>query len=154
VFSFREDSSGFHGASIGRLAPVDDPVLGWQLLFDPLPIPKLPSGFKFTLERMRLDIGAGAATPPVRVKKSSKKKHRCRRVTKRTASGKKKTVYVCPKKKATKRKSTRRATAAQSGAALLTNPVDCAATWRVQVRFGYGSDAETRDLDAACTARR
>jgi hypothetical protein len=158
VFAFREPSSGFHGSSIGRLTMLADPVLGPQLLFDPLPIPKLPSGFTFTLKRMRIDLGAGAATPPVRVKKAKKRKHRCKRVTRRTKSGKKKTVFVCPKKKKASRKkaSTRRAVARQAtdGPALLTNPVDCTGTWRVQVRFGYGSENETRDLDAACTARR
>jgi hypothetical protein len=157
VFYFREPSSGFHGASIGRLATLDDPVLGPQLLFDQLPIPKLPSGFTFTLKRMRVDLGAGAATPPVRVKKAKKRKHRCKRVTKRTRSGRKKTVFVCPKKKhIKKRSSTRHAVARQAadGPALLTNPADCTGTWRVQVRFGYGSENETRDLDAPCVARR
>jgi len=159
VFSFIEPSSGFHGASIGRVATLDDPVLGPQFLFDQLPIPKLPSGFKFTLQRMRLDLGAGAATPPVRVRKAKKRKHRCKRVVKRTRSGKKKTVFVCPRKKAKKPKrhrAARRASAAQasSGAALLTNPAQCPGTWRVQVRFGYGSETETRDLDEACAGRR
>jgi hypothetical protein len=152
VFSFREPSSNFKGASIGRLATLEDPVLGPQLLFDQLPIPELPSGLKFTLERMRLDVGAGAATPPVRVTKAKKRNPRCRKVTKRTRSGKKRTVRVCAKAKA--KKKTAASAQATEGPALLTNPVDCTGVWRVQVRFGYGSDTERRDLDAPCSARR
>src|SRR4051794_14433160 len=86
VFSFKETSSGFHGASIGRVMTVDDGVLGSALRWDQLPTPKLPPGMSFTLERMRIALGAGSATPPQRVqpttaKKKKKKKRRCHKVT-------------------------------------------------------------------------
>jgi hypothetical protein len=151
VFQFREPSSGFHGASIGRLTTLDDPILGPQLRWDQLPIPKLPPGMSFTLQRLRVDIGAGTATPPQRVKPKKKRKHRCRKVTRRTRSGRKKTVFVCPKKH--RKKSTKRTTAhkAQAGA-LLTNPPTCTGSWRVRLEITYKDGTELRDADAPCQA--
>jgi hypothetical protein len=148
VFQFREPSSGFHGASIGRLTTLDDPVLGPQLRWDQLPIPKLPPGMSFTLQRLRMDIGAGTATPPQRVKPKKKRKHRCRKVTRRTKSGHKKTVFVCPKRKHKKKTTAHKA---QAGA-LLTNPPTCTGSWRVRLEITYKDGTEQRDADAPCQA--
>jgi hypothetical protein len=157
VFSFRETSSGFHGASIGRVHDTGDPLLGLEARWDQLPIPQLPPGLHFTLERLRADIGAGAATPPVRVQATKKKRrHRCRKVTRRTSSGRRKTVFVCRKKHRRARSSTAAgARAAQAGgqAALLTNPPTCAGSWRVRIELVYKSATEQRDADAPCSAR-
>jgi hypothetical protein len=149
VFSFRETSSGYHGASIGRLSTVDDAVLGPEIRWDKLPIPDLPPGLHFTLQRLRLDLGAGSATPPVRVQPKKKRKHRCRKVRKRTKSGRTKTVFVCPKKK---KRTTSHAHASQATGALLTNPPTCAQTWRVRLELDYPSGTERRDADAPCSA--
>src|SRR3954469_22283861 len=148
VFQFREPSSGFHGASIGRLTTLDDPILGPQLRWDQLPIPKLPPGMSFTLQRLRVDIGAGTATPPQRVKPKKKRKHRCRKVTRRTKSGHKKTVFVCPKKKHRKKTTAHKA---QAGA-LLTNPPTCTGSWRVRLEVTYKDGTEQRDAGAPCQA--
>jgi hypothetical protein len=167
VFSFKETSSGYHGASIGRVLTLDDPILGTQIKWDQLPIPSLPPGMHFTLERLRADIGAGTATPPARVKPAPKAKRNCRkagrrgktlyvcrhrvksmschRATQRTKSGRRVTVYICRR---------RRAHAAQDGAAFLTNPPTCTGTWRIRFELDYPSGIEQRDADAPCSAAR
>jgi hypothetical protein len=154
VFAFKELSSGYHGTSIGRVMPIDDAVLGSQLHWDKLPIPDLPPGLHFTLERLRVDLGAGTATPPVRVKpkpncRKTKRHHRtvyiCKRRPKHMRCRKRKGVYICHK---------RSARAAQDGGALLTNPATCAGTWRVRLELVYPSATEQRDADAPCTAAR
>jgi hypothetical protein len=154
VFSFRETSSGFHGASIGRVMTIDDGALGSQLRWDQLPIPKLPPGMSFTLERLRIDFGAGSATPPQRVQPTAKKKkkraRRCRKVTRRTRSGRKRTVFVC-RKKHRRRRSSSRARSAQAGA-LLTNPTSCTGSWKVRLELTYPSGTEQRDADAPCAS--
>jgi hypothetical protein len=160
VFAFKEVSSGYHGTTIGRVLNVDDPVFGLQLKWDKLPIPELPPGLHFTLQRLRVDLGAGTATPPVRIKPAPKKKPNCRK-TKRHH----KTVYICKRKPkhmtcrkqrghyiCHKRKHNARA--AQDGAAFLTNPTACAGTWRVRLELVYPSSTEQRDADAPCTAAR
>jgi len=151
VFSFKETSSGYHGASIGRLRPVDDGPLGWEIRWDKLPIPDLPPGLHFTLERLRANFGAGTATPPVRVQPKKKRRHRCRRVVKRTRSGHKKTGLVCRKKRKKHRRSTH-ARAAQASGALITNPGTCTGSWRVRLELDYPSGTEQRDADAPCTS--
>ena len=152
VFAFKETSSGYHGTSIGRLMSVDDPVLGYEIRWDKLPIPDLPPGLHFTLQRLRANIGAGSATPPVRVQpKKKKRRHRCRKVVKRTRSGHKKTMFVCAKKHK-KRHTTTHARAAQAAGALLTNPGTCTGTWRVRLELDYPSGTEQRDADAPCSA--
>ena len=127
VFYFREPQSGYQDASFGRLMAVDDPVLGMAVRWDRLPIPKLPQGLYFTLQDLKIDLGAGAATPPVRVQPNHKKRHR------------------------TRRHHRRRASSSQSGAALVTNPTSCAGTWRIQAEVDYSSTADKHDVDAACT---
>jgi len=150
VFAFKELSSGYHGTTIGRVMALDDPVLGSQLQWDKLPIPSLPPGLHFTLERLRVDLGAGTATPPVRVKPAKKKrKHRCRKVRRRTKSGRRKTVFICKIKR-----HRHPARAAQDGGAFLTNPPTCAGTWRVRLQLVYPSGTEQRDADAPCTPAR
>jgi hypothetical protein len=67
VFDFKELSSGFKGTTIGRVLSIDDPLLGSQIQWSSLPIPSLPPGMHFTLERLRIDLGAGTSTPAVRV---------------------------------------------------------------------------------------
>jgi hypothetical protein len=161
VFEFKETSSGFHGETIGRVMTVDDPLLGTQIQWDKLPIPSLPPGLHFTLERLRIDLGAGTATPPNRVKPAAKKKPNCRR-TKRRSHGK--VVYLCRhrtkslrcRKHGKRYLCTKRHTAhkAQDGAAFLTNPAACTGTWRIRLQLAYPSGTETRDADAPCSAAR
>jgi hypothetical protein len=159
VFAFKELSSGYHGTTIGRVMALGDPVLGSQVQWDKLPIPELPPGLHFTLERLRVDLGAGTATPPTRVKPAPKRKPNCRKAKRRG-----KTVYICKKKP--KHMSCRReknhfvcrrrhrARAAQDGGAFLTNPTACAGTWRVRLQLVYPSGTEVRDADAPCAAAR
>ena len=154
VFSFRETSSGFHGASIGRVHDTGDPLLGFEARWDQLPIPQLPPGLHFTLERLRADIGAGSATPPVRVK-AKKRRHRCRKITRHTPSGRRKTVFVCRKKHRRHRAAPRAVVrAAQAGTppALLTNPATCGGSWRIRIELVYRDGTEQRDADAPCTS--
>jgi hypothetical protein len=159
VFAFKETSSGFHGATIGRVMAIDDPLLGTQIQWDKLPFPSLPPGMQFTFERLRLDVGAGTATPPIRVKPTAKKKRNCRKFRRHG-----KTFYRCRKRVKSMRchkhgkvwicRKKHRARAAQDGGAFLTNPTACGGTWRVRVQLAYPSGIETRDADAPCTAAR
>ena len=158
VFAFKETSSGYHGASIGRLTAIDDPILGTQIAWDKLPVPSLPPGMHFTFERLRVDVGAGRATPPTRVKPAPKAKncrkfrrhgktfYRCKKRVKSMRCHKSGKVWICRKK--------RKARAAQDGGAFLTNPAACAGTWRVRLALAYPSGLETRDADAPCSAAR
>jgi hypothetical protein len=156
VFAFKELSSGYHGTTIGRVMAMDDPILGTQLQWDHLPVPSLPPGMHFTFERLRFDLGAGAATPPVRVT-PTKKKPNCRKVRRHG-----KRYYLCrhkPKKMRCRRSGTKwlcrkRATSAQDGSAFITNPTTCTGTWRVRLQLAYPSGIETRDADAPCSAAR
>ena len=169
VFAFKETSSGFSGATIGRLTDSADPALGKEIRWDKLPIPELPPGMSFTLQRLRVNIGAGAATPPVRVAAKHKRKARCRRVwrhtksghryrvwlcchrvTRHTKSGRKYTVRVCQRHR---HRPTARTAQEPTGRAFLTNPVSCTGTWRVRLEVDYPSGVEQRDADAPCTAR-
>jgi len=157
VFAFKELSSGYHGTTIGRVMSIDDPILGTQVQWDKLPIPSLPPGMHFTLERLQVNLGAGAATPPTRVKPPAKKKPNCRKVRRHG-----KRYYLCKKrvKKMRCRKSgnkwlcRKRASSAQDGGAFLTNPTTCTGTWRVRLQLAYPGGIETRDADAPCTAAR
>jgi hypothetical protein len=158
VFAFKETSSGYHGTTIGRVRSVDDPILGTQIEWDKLPVPSLPPGMKFTFERLRVDLGAGTATPPIRVQPTTKAKncrkfrrhgktfYRCKKRVKSMRCHRSGKVWICRKK--------RRARAAQDGGAFLTNPVTCAGTWRVRLQLAYPSGIETRDADAPCSAAR
>jgi hypothetical protein len=96
VFAFKETSSGYHGTSIGRVQSIDDPILGTEIQWDKLPVPSLPPGMHFTFERLRLDVGAGTATPPVRVQ--PKPKPNCRKVRRHG-----KRYYLCRKRVKTMR---------------------------------------------------
>jgi hypothetical protein len=155
VFAFKETSSGYHGASIGRVKSIDDPILGTQISWDQLPVPPLPPGMHFTFERLRLDVGAGTATPPVRVKPKSKPN--CRKVRRHG-----KRYFLCRKRVKTmrcRRSGSRwlcrkRAKSAQDGGALLTNPTTCTGSWRIRLQLAYPSGIETRDADAPCSAAR
>jgi len=157
VFAFKETSSGYHGASIGRVRSLDDPILGTQIEWNNLPIPPLPPGMHFTFERLRLDVGAGAATPPVRVQPTAKRAPNCRKVRRHG-----KRYYLCRKRvkrwrchRSGKKWLCRKpAKSAQDGGAFLTNPTTCAGTWRVRLQLAYPSGIETRDADAPCSAAR
>ena len=156
VFAFKETSSGYHGTTIGRVMAIDDPLLGTQIQWDKLPIPSLPPGLHFTLERLRIDLGAGTSTPPVRVRPKVKN---CRKIR---IHGK--TYYRCHKKvkgwhcrKRGKRYLCRKphtAHKAQDGAAFLTNPSTCSGSWRRRLELAYPSGNEIRDADAPCTSAR
>jgi hypothetical protein len=140
VFAFREPSSGFEGASIGRLMPATDPALGEQVRFDKLPIPALPAGFHFTLQELKLDWGAGASTPPVRVTKkkaTTRRRHRhhgpwLTKISERFLGG----PITTPLPSA--------------AGALLSNPTACAGTWQVRFEVDYGDGAQTHDAAAPC----
>ena len=143
VFSFREPTSGFQGASIGRLHAISDPTLGEEIRFDTLPIPKLPSGLYFTLRDLKIDIGAGSATPPVRVKK--KAKHRVRRHRGRYAT------RVSTRLAGTPPGSLVLEPGGPAGAALLTNPTTCTTGWAVRFEVDYPDGPQTHDATAPCT---
>ena len=153
VFAFKELSSGYHGATIGRAVSIDDPLLGSQLQWDKLPIPSLPPGMHFTFERLQVNLGAGSATPPTRVRRTPN----CRKVRRHG-----KRYYLCRKRVKSMRcrrsgrrwLCRRRAKSAQDGGALLTNPATCTGTWRVRLQLAYPSGIDTRDADAACSAAR
>ncbi|MCW3063542.1 MAG: hypothetical protein JWN32_714 [Solirubrobacterales bacterium] len=141
VFYFREPTSNFQGASIGRLRPASDPVLGEELRFDKLPIPALPNGLHFTLREVKLDFGAGASTPPVRV---ARKKRGTRRTRVRGDSFTRTSARFVP--------GAGFATAPTfpASAALLNNPATCAGTWRVRFEVDYGDGPQTHDAVAPC----
>jgi hypothetical protein len=111
----------------------------------------------FTFERLRLDVGAGAATPPVRVQPTAKRRPNCRKVRRHG-----KRYYLCRRRvrkwrchRSGKKWLCRKpATSAQDGGAFLTNPTTCAGTWRVRLQLAYPSGIETRDADAPCSAAR
>ena len=155
VFAFRETSSGYHGTTIGRVLALDDPLLGTQIQWNKLPIPSLPPGLHFTLERLRVDLGAGAATPPRRVRPATKNCrkvrihgkafYRCHKKVKGWHCRKSGKHYLCRKP---------RARAAQDGAAFLTNPATCSGSWRIRLELAYPSGNEVRDADAPCAAAR
>jgi hypothetical protein len=155
VFAFKELSSGYHGTTIGRVMAIDDPILGTQLQWDKLPIPSLPPGMHFTIERLQVNLGAGTATPPTRVKPTPKPN--CRKVRRHG-----KRYYLCKKRVKTMRcrkhghrwLCRKRAKAAQDGGAFLTNPTTCTGSWRVRLQLAYPSGIETRDADAPCSAAR
>lgn len=158
VFFFREPSSGYKGQTIGRVLTIDDPLLGTQIQWSNLPIPPLPPGLHFTLQRLRMDLGAGAATPPKRVRPAARQN--CRRARRHG-----RTFYLCRRKPKTMRcrrsgrlwlctKRRHPARAAQDGGAFLTNPAACTGTWRIRLQLAYPSGAETRDADAPCTPAR
>jgi hypothetical protein len=121
--------------------PAADPALGEQIRFDKLPIPSLPSGFHFTLQELKVDFGAGASTPPVRVSKKKRSKPRRRRhhgawLTKlgeRFLPG----PVTGPLPPA--------------AGALLSNPTTCGGTWQVRFELDYGDGPQTRDAAAPCT---
>ena len=156
VFAFREPSSGYQGTTIGRVLSIDDPLLGTQFQWGKLPIPSLPPGLHFTLERLRIDLGAGTATPPVRVR-PAKRKPNCRKVRRHG-----RTYYLCRRKPKTMRcrrsgkrwLCRKRAHKAQDGGAFLTNPPACAGTWRIRLELAYPSGNEVRDADAPCVPAR
>jgi hypothetical protein len=150
-----DSSTNYSGATVGRVLTLDDPILGTQIQWDKLPIPPLPPGLHFTLERLRIDLGAGAATPPVRVKPAvkncrkvrihGKTYYRCHRKVKGWHCRKSGKHYLCRKP---------RAHSAQDGGAFLTNPTTCTGTWRIRLELAYPSGNEVRDADAPCTAAR
>ena len=157
VFAFKEVSSGYHGTTIGRVRSLDDPILGTQIEWNNLPVPPLPPGMHFTFERLRLDLGAGTATPPVRVAPTPKRKPNCRKVRRHG-----KRYYLCRKRVKTMRcrrsgkrwVCRKRAKSAQDGGAFLTTPATCTGTWRIRLQLAYPSGIETRDADAPCSAAR
>jgi hypothetical protein len=143
VFSFREPTSGFQGASIGRVDTVSDPSLGEEIRFDKLPIPALPSGLHFTLRELKIDLGAGAATPPVRVKKKTTK-HRVRRHRGRFAT------RVSSGFVGTPPGSLALEPGGPAGPALLTNPTACSGNWLVRFELDYPDGPQTHDAQAPC----
>lgn len=141
VFTFREPSSGFQGASIGRLMAVAD---GDELRFDKLPIPALPSGFHFTLRELKLDFGAGASTPPVRVSKKTKARRRraaargsfLTRTSERFRPGPSAGPPIIP----------------SAGASLVRNPTTCTGTWKVRFEVDYPDGPQPHDAGAPCAS--
>jgi hypothetical protein len=143
VFAFREPSSGFQGASIGRLMAASEPGLGDQLRFDKLPIPALPGGFHFTLQELKLDLGAGASTPPVRVAPKRRARRRRRHVPPGLWLAKLGDRYLPGA-------ATGPPPLPATGGALLTTPATCAGTWQVRFEVDYGDGPQTHDAAAPC----
>src|SRR5207247_6359530 len=111
---------------------------------DELPRPAAPPGLHCTIEGLRADSGAGAATPAARVHPTRKHhRRRCRKVTRRTPSGRRKTVFVCPRKHR-RRRPARHARLAQAPGptAFLTNPPTCVGLWRVRIQLTYNGGTE------------
>ena len=145
VFFFREPTSGFQGSSIGRLEPAGDAALGQEIRFDKLPIPSLPSSLHFTLRELKLDLGAGASTPPVRVTKK-KRKHRVRRHHGRYAT------LLSTRWAGTPPGAIALEPGGPAGAALLTNPTTCASSWLVRFEVDYSDGPQTHDAQAPCVS--
>jgi hypothetical protein len=146
IFYFKEPQSGFNGASVGSVRSVDDGLYGQLITFDKLPLPALPPGLDLQLDRLQLDLGAGAATAPVAVPHHKKAKRRCLR---HRGHGSKR---HCVKWAKPKRKPKPAATASTS---FILNPATCTGSWPVQLRWGYKDGTqELREATPACTASR
>jgi hypothetical protein len=147
VFSFREQESGFSGASIGKVSTIDRDGYGALIRWDALPLPELPPGFTFSIDHLQLDLGAGSQAAPVaapkpkpKPKKKAKPKLRC--VKYKGAKGHRRCVKY-------KRASTAHKSAAGS---FIVNPAACTGSWAVQLQIAYKSGEEQREAAAPCTA--
>jgi hypothetical protein len=151
VFSFKESSSGFKGESLGRLMPAAEPY-GMQIRFDKLPLPALPPGLTITINEMKLDIGAGEATPAHSPKVTRKRLPYCSR-KRRTHCRKlpycsRKRKHHCRHRHRSRRSSAR---AAATGS-FLTNPPACSTGWAVQLQLDYDGHQERREAAVPCTS--
>lgn len=145
VFAFHEQNYNFSGAGPGRLQPLpDDPTYGMQMRFDKLPLPDLPPGITVTIEELRLDIGAGSATP---AHSPTVARHRHRHPCRKGHKGRK-----CRRKRRRERRRHRRqlAQAKQSTGTFLANPPTCAGNWTVQLQLDYPAHSERREASVPC----
>ena len=149
IFYFKEPQSGFNGASEGTVKSGDAAPYDQVLQFDKLPLPDLPPGLDIQLTRLKLDVGAGSATPAKKPathkKKKPKKKKYC---TKYKGHGKHR---HCVKWSSHKPKHKPRAHRS-AASAFIVNPPDCAAgSWTVQLRWTYKDGTqELREGAAPC----
>jgi hypothetical protein len=122
IFYFKENESGFNGASTGEIRNGGDPY-GKVLAFDRLPLPDLPPGLDIRLDKLQLDLGAtgprGKCTKYEKQGKGKQAKRRCVRRAPRP-------VFV-------------------------RNPPDCpTGSWGIQLRWGYKNGEELREGSAPC----
>jgi hypothetical protein len=150
VFMYKEASYNFRGEGLGRLEHTADAAYPTAIRFDKLPLPDLPPGLTITLQELKLDIGAGSATPAHSPKVTRKRlpycsKHRhhhCRRLP------------YCSKHRhhhCRHRRRHRSATAADAAGSFITNPPTCVGGWTVQIQMDYSSHQERREAKVPCT---
>jgi hypothetical protein len=140
IFTYKEMTYNFKGEGPGRLMMLpSDPVYGEQIRFDKLPLPSLPPTLTITINEMKLDIGAGEATPahsPVVTRKrkrhlpycSKHRRHHCRHRHRR-----------------------RRSARSAATGSFLTNPATCTTGWTVQLQLDYPNHQERREANVPCT---
>jgi len=152
VFSFKEESSGFKGESLGRIMklPADSPY-GSQIRFEKLPLPDLPPGLTITLNEFKLDIGAGSATPAHSPKVRRKRLPYC---SKKRRTHCRKLPYCSKHRKrhCRHRRRTHRAARSAAAGSFLTNPATCSAGWTVQLQLDYPGHQERREAAVPCTS--
>jgi len=155
VFTFREESSGFKGESLGRLMKVPgDTPYGLQMRFDKLPLPDLPPGITITLNELKLDIGAGQATPAHSPKvQRTRKKRKLPYCSRKRRTHCRKLPY-CSKHRKHRCRHRKRRRAAHSAAAgsFITNPATCTSGWTVQLQVDYAGHQERREANVPCTS--
>jgi hypothetical protein len=165
VFSFVEPSSGFHGASRGRVMTSGDIAYGTEISFDKLPLPPLPKNLHFSIDELKLDIGAGsAASTPATPAPSKKKKVKKKRVCKtKKVHGKRKRLCWNVRVKSSKKKSSQRSAhiAARrhanvrdvaAGGSLIVNPTSClTGAWSVRMTVTAPDGVQVRDAAAPCS---
>jgi hypothetical protein len=139
VFTYKEETYNFKGEGLGRLMELpSDPTYGEQIRIDKLPLPPLPPGLTITIQELKLDIGAGSATPAHSPKVTRKRRrHRL--------------PYCSKHRRHHCRHRHRRARSAATGS-FLTNPATCSGNWTVQLQLDYDSHQERREAAVPCTA--
>jgi hypothetical protein len=140
VFMYKETSYSFQGEGLGRLENTGDAAYPVAIRFDKLPLPDLPPGLTITLQELKLDIGAGTATP-AHSPKVTRKRHRHR-------------LPYCSKKRrhhCRHRHHRRHSASAAAAGSFITNPATCAGGWTVQIQMDYSSHQERREANVPCT---
>src|SRR5437764_5081788 len=128
VFTYKETSYNFKGEGLGRLENTSDAAYPVAIRFDKLPLPDLPPGLTITLQELKLDIGAGSATPAHSPKVTRKRlpycgkdrHHHCR------------PLPYCSKHRHHRCRHRRRSATAADAGSFITNPAACAGSWSVQ----------------------
>lgn len=149
VFSFKETTSGFSGASIGSIRSIDQGDYGTLIRWDKLPLPALPPGFQFTIDHLQVDLGVGSAAAPVK-KPSHRRRHRRKRHV---------VALPCVRYRGPRHhrhcvayRHRRRHARAAAATSFVLNPPTCAGTWAIQLQVGYKDGEEQREAAAPCVA--